>query len=196
MNDSKDSKEKDSFDYKPKYHEYDGIIEHDNPLPTWWLWTFFITIIFAFIYYIHYELGGGPTLKQELTVAMDQLEKSKAAGESAAPLETEDSLKEAFGKDGVVAAGAAVFKSKCVACHGEQLQGLIGPNLTDNFWIHGKGTRIDIVKVIREGVPDKGMPPWGPVLKKDEVYAVTAFILSKKGSNPPGAKAPQGVEYP
>lgn len=179
-----------------KFHEYDGIIEHDNPLPTWWLWTFFLTIIFAFLYFIHYEFAGGPTLKQELSVAMSQLEKEKAASEAASPMETEESLAAAFAKDGVVSAGQAVFASKCAACHGQELQGLIGPNLTDKFWIHGKGTRMDIVKVIRDGVPDKGMPPWGPVLKKEEVYSVAAFILSKKGSNPKGAKAPQGEEVP
>jgi cytochrome c oxidase cbb3-type subunit 3 len=149
---------------KEKFHEYDGIIEHDNPLPTWWLWTFFLTIIFAFIYFLHYEVANGPTLKA------------------------------AFSAEGIVNAGKAVFESKCTACHGQELQGLIGPNLTDKFWIHG-GNRMDIVKVIREGVSDKGMPPWGPILKKEEVYSVTAYILSKQGSNPAGAKAPEGQEF-
>lgn len=175
-----------------KYHEYDGIIEHDNPMPTWWLWIFFLTIIFSFIYYIHYELAGGPTLQQELTIAMEQLERQQSAALSSVPLETEDSLAAAFSKDGVLELGQGQFASKCAACHGPELQGLIGPNLTDKFWLHGKGTRMDLVKVIREGVPEKGMPPWGPVMKRDEIYAVTAFILSKKGSNPAGAKAPEG----
>lgn len=183
-------------DSKEKFHEYDGIIEHDNPLPMWWLWTFFLTIIFAFLYFLHYQLGGGATLQDELKTAMTQLEKQQATSVASAPMETEDTLKEAFSKDGVVNAGVAVFESKCASCHGQQLQGLIGPNLTDKFWIHGKGTRMDIVKVIREGVAEKGMPPWGPVLKKEEVYSVAAYILSKKGSNPPGAKAPQGEEVP
>ncbi|MFM6927161.1 MAG: cbb3-type cytochrome c oxidase N-terminal domain-containing protein [Bdellovibrio sp.] len=181
-------------DNNPKFHEYDGIIEHDNPLPTWWLWTFLITIIFAFLYYLHYELAGGPTLQQELKVAMEHLEKEKASVVATSPVETEDSLKAAFEKDGMLALGAEVFSGKCAACHGAQLQGQIGPNLTDNFWLHGKGSRLDLVKVIRDGVADKGMPPWGPVLKEKELYAVTALILSKHGSNPPGAKAPQGAE--
>lgn len=175
-----------------KFHEYDGIIEHDNPLPMWWLWTFLLTIIFAFIYYIHYELAGGPTLKDELKTALDEIEKTKAQATASAPMETEDSLAANFGKDGVINLGATQFSTKCASCHGQNLEGLIGPNLTDKFWINGKGTRMDIVKVIRDGVPDKGMPPWGPVLKKEELYAAAAFIISKKGSNPPGAKAPQG----
>ncbi|MEN0059689.1 MAG: cbb3-type cytochrome c oxidase N-terminal domain-containing protein [Bdellovibrio sp.] len=175
-----------------KFHEYDGIIEHDNPLPMWWLWTFFITIIFAFIYYIHYELAGGLTLQDELKIAMSELNKTKAAATSAAPMETEDSLMEAFSKNGVLAAGAAQFETKCASCHGQNLEGLIGPNLVDKYWIHGAGTRMDIVKVIREGVAEKGMPPWGPVMKRDEIYAAAAFILSKKGTNPQGGKEPQG----
>jgi cytochrome c oxidase cbb3-type subunit 3 len=177
---------------KQEFHEYDGIIEHNNPMPTWWLWMFFLTIIFSFIYIIHYEFAGGPTLKQELEVSMAELDKVKTASNSAAPLETEESLAAAFEKDGMIAKGQQEFATKCGSCHGNELQGLIGPNLTDKFWIHGKGTRMDIVKVIRDGVAEKGMPPWGPVMKRDEIYAVSAYILSKKGSNPAGPKEPQG----
>ncbi len=179
-------------DDKEKFHEYDGIIEHDNPLPTWWLWTFFLTIIFSFVYFIHYELGGGPTLSQELQVAMKEIEKIQSTASTQAPMETEESLKELFAKDGMLAVGAAQFTSKCAACHGNELQGTIGPNLADKFWLHGKGTRLDMLKVIREGVPEKGMPPWGPVMKREEIYAVTAYIISKKDSKPAGAKEPQG----
>jgi cytochrome c oxidase cbb3-type subunit 3 len=179
---------------KDKFHEYDGIIEHDNPLPTWWLWTFFITIIFGSIYYLHYQFGGGPNLQEELAVAMNELTAQKSAVVAQAPLETEDFLREEFSKKELLVKGEGTFVGKCAACHGQQLQGLIGPNLTDNYWIHGKATRMDLVKIIREGVPDKGMPPWGNVLPKDEVYAVASFILSKKGSMPANPKAPQGDE--
>jgi len=173
-----------------KHHVYDGIIEHDNPMPTWWLWTFFITIIFSFIYYIHYEFAGGQTLQQELAVAMAEIEKGKASAPQV--LETEESLAAAFGADGIAELGAAQFAQKCASCHGAEMQGLIGPNLVDKYWIHGQGTRLDIVKMVREGVADKGMPPWGPVMKKEEIYAVAAYILSKKGTTPGGSKEPQG----
>lgn len=179
--------------YKQLFHEYDGIIEHDNPLPTWWLWTFFLTIIFGSLYFLHYQFGGGITLQDELAIHMTALEKEKATMQASAPAETEDSLKEAFDKLDANA-GAAIFAGKCAACHGQELQGLIGPNLTDHFWIHGKGTRMDIVKVIREGAADKGMPPWGPVLKREELYSVTKYIMSKLDSKPAGAKPPQGEE--
>ena len=182
-------------DSEEKFHVYDGIVEHDNPLPTWWLWTFFLTIIFAFMYLLHYEVGGGPNLHTELEQAMQELERSQSSSVQSAPLETEETLMAAFAQQGVVDAGATQFTAKCASCHGPELGGLIGPNLVDSSWLHGKGTRLDILKVIREGVAEKGMPPWGPVMKKDEIYAVAAFILSKKGSQPAGAKPPQGEAY-
>lgn len=172
-------------------HTYDGIAECDNPMPGWWLWTFFLTVIFAFLYYIHYTSGSGMTLNEELAVAMKEIEQNKGRG----PVtnETEEMLVQAMSQVDVNGTGAQIYISKCAVCHGQALQGQIGPNLTDNFWIHGKGLRTDIVKVVRQGVLDKGMPSWDQLLSKEEVYAVTAFILSKKGSNPPNPKVPEGT---
>lgn len=173
-----------------KGHEYDGIKEFDNPLPGWWLVTFYATIIFAFIYVIHYEFGSGPTLAQELEVAMKEVQAAKPA--VTATVESEDDLMKQAQDPKVLAMGAEVFTGKCASCHGNELQGLIGPNLTDKFWIHGKGKISDIVTTVKTGVADKGMPPWDGVLKREEIVAVSSFILSKKGSNPPNPKAPQG----
>jgi cytochrome c oxidase cbb3-type subunit 3 len=171
-------------------HTYDGIHELNHPLPSWWLWSFFFTIIFSFLYYLHYEIAGGPSLKQELSVAMQEIQQNQA--HQPVVLETEESLTAAMRGSAVLTLGSTTFAAKCAACHGTNLQGQIGPNLTDKYWIHGKGRRTDIVKVIREGVADKGMPNWGQILSKEEVYAVAAFILSKKNSNPPNPKPPQG----
>lgn len=174
-------------------HDYDGIREYDNPLPTWWLWTFFLTIIFAFIYFVHYQFGGGATLQDELVVAMANLEKA-AAQHAPAITETEDQLAEAMKAPQMMELGATAYTGKCAACHGPELGGLIGPNLTDKFWINGKGTRLDIAHLIRKGVPEKGMPPWETLLSREEVYGLTAYILSKVGTTPANAKAPQGEE--
>ncbi len=182
-------------DNQPDSHEghvYDGIVENDNPLPGWWTWSFLIAIIFAFHYFIHYQIAGGPTLTDELNIAMKELEDRKAHAPQI--LETEESLLAEIKKPGAVELGAAQYAGKCAACHGEHLQGLIGPNLTDSFWIHGNGSTVDVIKVVREGVPAKGMPPWHGILKKDEMYGVVAFIRSKYGSQPAGAKEPQGIE--
>jgi cytochrome c oxidase cbb3-type subunit 3 len=176
-------------------HNYDGIKEFNNPLPGWWLVTFFGTIIFAFVYYVHYELGGGPSLNEELQMGLSRI---KQMGVSHAPqVAKEAALTEEFiaqfeSDPKNLTLGNQVYEGKCASCHGPQLQGLIGPNLTDEFWIHGQGTRLDIMKVISEGVADKGMPPWGPLLKKDEMLSLTALVHSKKGSSPPNPKLPQG----
>lgn len=177
-------------------HEYDGIKEFDNPLPNWWLVTFFGTIIFAFIYYVHYEIGGGPTLADELKLAMEQM---KSAATQAAPTnepaENEELLATLAQDQGAMKKGEEVYKGKCAACHGPELQGQIGPNLTDKFWIHGPPTRENILKVVRKGVADKGMPPWEAILSKTESQSVSSFLFTKIGSNPANPKAPQGTEY-
>ncbi|MGZ3723722.1 MAG: cbb3-type cytochrome c oxidase N-terminal domain-containing protein [Bdellovibrionales bacterium] len=171
-------------------HEYDGIKEYDNPLPTWWLVGFLMTIIFGFHYWLHYSIAGGPTqleeLKEDLSKIERQQEKSEGAKETEQALAAIASTVEAKSK------GEAVYGAKCAVCHGPQLQGLIGPNLTDDYWIHGKGKLTDIIATIREGVLDKGMPSWEHQLPKSDIQAVMAFVASRRGSNPPNPKAPQG----
>lgn len=171
-------------------HEYDGIQEYDNPLPNWWLMTFFGTIIFAFVYWLHYEIGDGPSLKTELDQAMVVLANQHA---QAPKTELSEGELQAKMKDpGLIAGATATFETKCAACHGKDLQGVVGPNLTDAFWLHGKGSAKDILEVVKKGVPEKGMPPWADLLSSDEAVGVVAYILSKQDSNPAQAKAPQG----
>lgn len=173
-------------------HDYDGIQELDNPLPMWWLWTFFGTIIFAFIYYIHYEFRAGPNLDEELAADMAAIEQVKTTAAAEAPKADFATI---LGDPNKIQAGAAVFTGKCASCHGDKGQGLVGPNLTDKSWIHGAKPE-EMLAVINKGVLDKGMPPWEGVLKADEIENVIAFIHSLKGTNPAGAKPPQGTEVP
>lgn len=174
-------------------HSYDGIRELDHVLPRWWLWLFYVTIVFAAWYVGYYMSGYGPSPRQELAVAMKEIEAMKPAQEpNAGGSGEEEKLLAAFKDAGKLKHGSEVFQGKCLACHGDKGQGLIGPNLTDDYWIHGKGTMKDVAAVVTTGVPDKGMPPWGPILTPDELTDVVAFIHSLHGSNPAGAKAPQG----
>lgn len=175
-------------------HNYDGIQEYNNPLPNWWLVTFYGTIIFSIFYFGYYSMGSGPSLAQELTVARQELEAMKPAPTQATGPESEDELAALMSKPESLAQGKEVFAAKCAACHLEAGQGLVGPNLTDNFWIHGKGTRQDILQVVRKGVVEKGMLAWETLLKPEEVIAVSGFVYSLKGTNPPNPKAPQGTE--
>ena len=89
-----------------------------------------------------------------------------------------------------VDAGHEIFKTFCVVCHMDQGQGNVGPNLTDDYWLHG-GRPMDIYKTITDGVPDKGMVAWGGQLGPARVQDVTAFVLSIKGTHVAG-KEPQG----
>lgn len=88
-------------------------------------------------------------------------------------------------------AGKAIFVKNCVQCHGAAGQGLIGPNLTDKYWIHPADFS-GIVKSIKYGYPAKGMISWRAFLKPEEILKVASYVKSLKGSNPPNAKAPQG----
>jgi cytochrome c oxidase cbb3-type subunit 3 len=171
-------------------HEYDGIRELDHPLPSWWLATFFITIIFGSLYFLHYFSGAGMTQEEELKEDMAAIEQQRKT--SAGKTETDEELARLGATAGVRERGQAVFAAKCAVCHGPELQGLIGPNLTDEFWIHGQGKLTDMIAVIRKGVLDKGMPSWESQLPLVDIQAVTVFVVSRQNTHPPNPKAPQG----
>lgn len=174
-------------------HNYDGIEEYDNPLPLWWLITFFATIIFSGIYWLHYESGAAPTQIEMLKSDLADIEKLKERHQHALmPTESEDVLAGMALNTETIESGKKIFSAKCIVCHGSNLEGQIGPNLVDNFWIHGRGKLTDIISVVRGGVAEKGMPSWLATLSDSEIKSVVAFVYSKYGSNPANAKAPQG----
>ena len=84
-----------------------------------------------------------------------------------------------------------IYTTRCFACHADKGAGLVGPNLTDDYWLHG-GKISDVRNVIINGVLEKGMLAWKDQLKADEINQITAFVWSLHGKNPPGAKAAQG----
>jgi cytochrome c oxidase cbb3-type subunit 3 len=173
-------------------HVYDGIEELDNRLPNWWLGTLYGTILFAIGYSAYYLVGNGPTLVREYERDRDEAlyaEYLKGGDKKKGP--TEEALLAIFKDDGRRKEGQGVFSSRCIACHGDHGQGGIGPNLTDEYWLHG-GRLVQIAGTITAGVAEKGMPPWGPILKDREVESVVAYIRSLKATHPAGAKAPQG----
>lgn len=176
-------------------HDYDGIRELDNSLPPWWKYGFYVTIVVAIIYMGYYHMGGnGPSSLKEYQNQMDQ-----AAMEIAAYQATQ---KDAVNEKNVVLldnqsdiqAGAATFQSLCVACHGTMAEGKVGPNLTDDYWKNG-GDIKDLFKTIKYGVKGTGMKSWKTDISASQIAQVASYILSLKGSNPPGAKAPEGSLY-
>ena len=175
---------------KIENHSYDGIEELDNPMPDWWMYLFFATIIFAFVYWVHYEFGGGLSSSAQLEQSLNQIKSLKKSG----PVFTEESLAAAVSEISL-SQGGQIFASKCAACHGPEGGGLIGPNLTDSSFLHGRGTRVDIAQLLVQGVLEKGMPAWADQLSPDELVQVTNLVFSMKGKNVSGGKPAQGTEY-
>lgn len=178
-------------------HDYDGIKELDNPLPGWWLGTFYIAIVFAAFYFTwHHIIGDGHLVQkayEKQWADMQAAELAKSAAQMASL--SDETLLKGSKDSAVVAAGKDKFTSTCSSCHGPDGGGLIGPNLTDAYWINGDGKPLSILKVIKEGVTAKGMPAWGPVLSQQDVSNVTSYIVSIQGSKPANPKAPQGEKY-
>lgn len=181
-------------------HEYDGIREFDNPLPRWWMWLFYGTIIFSVVYFPYY-LGWGPSSSQMYEEEMAAVKPAattpgpQAGGGNSPAASAVVVDASVVGNPQAIEAGRGIYQLNCLPCHGDKGQGLIGPNLTDRYWLHGNQFA-DLVAVITNGVPDKGMIAWKSTLNPEKTGQVTAFILSLRGSNPPNAKAPQGQEYP
>ena len=173
-------------------HEVDGIEEYDNKLPNWWLFTFYGAIMFAIGYWYDYHVGGfGDLPREALQAEVDKANAAEAERVKHAGAMTPEALVTLSKDKGTVAQGQQIFTATCAACHRADGGGNVGPNLTDEFWLHG-GSPEKIWKTINEGVPAKGMPPWGPQLGPDRIQAVTAYVLTLRNSNVPGGKAPQG----
>lgn len=171
-------------------HEYDGIEELDNPLPLWWLVIFIVTIYFAIFYYVHYTFMGGPSHEEQLKTAMEEILKNKSQVTVNA---NEGDLEKKSQSPESLASGKGIYATRCASCHREDGGGIVGPNLTDSFWIHGQGNGADIFQAVANGVLDKGMPAWKEMLKPSELSDVVAYVLSLRGKNVKG-KEPQGTE--
>lgn len=173
-------------------HAYDGIREYDNPLPGWWRAIFWASIVFAAGYWVWFHVGGwGRTpdakYRAELAMYADQRERREAAE---ARDVNEDALARNVLDHTLVERGKQIFGSRCVSCHADDGRGLIGPNLTDRYQLHGS-TRMDIFKTIRAGVPGTAMLAWGEQMSGADVVAVATFAVALRGKNIAG-KEPQG----
>lgn len=184
-------------------HEYDGIRELDNVLPPWWLWMFYATIAFSIIYLIHYHISPikalekigfvGPGVGQEelYKMEMEEAEKQKQAYLSQAASKINEENVTLLTDANELAKGKEIFTTNCVVCHGNQGQGGAGPNLTDEYWLYGCDIK-EVFKTIKYGVPAKGMIAWESQLSPLQIQQVASFVISLKGTNPSGAKEPQG----
>jgi cytochrome c oxidase cbb3-type subunit 3 len=173
-------------------HDYDGIKELDNNLPPWWKYGFYFTIVFAVVYLIHYHVTRTGDLQlveyeKEMTIAAAEIEAFKA---TQANLVDESNLM-AVTESARLESGKKVFMDNCKICHGEYGEGMVGPNLTDQYWKHGGGIK-EIYNTIKVGVAEKGMISWESQLTPAQRLDVSSYILTLQGTNPPNQKAPEG----
>jgi cytochrome c oxidase cbb3-type subunit 3 len=173
-------------------HEVDGIRELDNKLPRWWVWLFYLTIIFAPVYLVYYHvLRAGNLSAAEYRNEMKVGDAIKAAAIS--KFEGVIATLEPSKDPVVIASGKATFLSKCAPCHRPDAGGLVGPNLTDDYWIHGPKFS-DNAKTIWNGVKEKGMLAWKEQgMKPAEVIEVASYIYTLRGTKPPNPKPPENL---
>lgn len=176
-------------------HSYDGIVELDNHMPPWLANIFYITIAFGVIYFTYFSvLGLGQTqieeYEEELRIAAVQAEERAALA-----LSSIDETTVVFDSSApALASGKSIYDANCVACHASDGGGGVGPNLTDEYWIHG-GTINDIFTVVKYGVVEKGMIPWQDQLSPEDMQNVSSYILTLVGNTPANPKAPEGEKY-
>lgn len=169
-------------------HEYDNIRELDNNLPKWWVWLFIITIVWSVVYIFVFDvIKVAPYQQQEWKNEM------AAAGAVTpglpAPVAAADMV--ALTDQASLDAGKDIWDKQCKVCHLDGGQGLVGPNLCDEFSIHGCNYS-DVVNIIVVGAPEKGMISWKTQLSDVQINQVASFVMTLRGTTPPNPKAPQG----
>jgi cytochrome c oxidase cbb3-type subunit III len=170
-------------------HDYDGIKELDNKLPRWWVWLFNLTILFAVVYLGYYHvLGKGNSMATQYAKEMKvgQQLKQKALTEFEGSMASLQPSKD----PAVLAEGKDTFLKMCAPCHRPDGGGLVGPNLTDDYWVHGSNF-VDNLQTIWNGVPSKGMVTWKGTLKPSTIYAAGSYIYTLRGTKPPNPKPPE-----
>jgi len=176
-------------------HNYDGIQELDNALPPWWIYGFYLTIFVAVVYIYRYHVShDGASQQEEFVAEMQQGEEEKAAYLANSSNNVDENTVTFMTDAAEQAQGKEMFVKVCAACHLADGGGSVGPNLTDDYWLHGGGIK-DIFKSIKYGWQDKGMKSWKDDYSPKQIQQLASFVASLKGSHPATPKAPQGDIY-
>lgn len=174
-------------------HDYDGIRELDNSMPPWWLYSFYAAIAFSVVYmgiFVSSDtaLRQIPEYKAEMAAAQIAVEEYLATQADLVDETNAELLTDAA----ALARGEETYTTYCVACHAADGGGGVGPNLTDNYWIHGDGTIRPIFTTVKHGVPEKGMIAWKAQLSASQIHEVSSFVATLQGNTPAAPKEPQG----
>ncbi len=176
-------------------HSYDGIRELDNRLPPWWVWTFYITIFIGIAYlYVYHVSNIGISQHEEYVAEIAKGEKERVAfaARQKNAIDEKNLVEITDIKELEIA--QEIYLKRCSTCHGPDGQGGVGPNITDNYWIHG-GSISDIYSTIKYGVPQKGMIAWKEQLQPSTILKLASYIKTLQGTNPPNPKAREGELY-
>ncbi|HRH38595.1 MAG TPA: cbb3-type cytochrome c oxidase N-terminal domain-containing protein, partial [Flavobacteriales bacterium] len=174
------------------HHEYDGIRELDNVLPPWWLWLFYGSVIWSVVYLVNVHVTKSwPLQKEEYNAEMTQAKVDVDAYLATTKSQVDERNVVLLTEAGDLAQGASIFKQNCATCHGQLGEGTAGPNLTDDYWLHGGGIT-NVFTTVKYGVMGKAMKSWKDDLKPLEIQAVASYVLSLHGTNPPNPKAAEG----
>lgn len=169
-------------------HEYDGIRELDNDLPPWWKWLFIITIVFSIVYLERLWIFKSDSIIQEKEFQKEMAEAAEARAAMAAQNFELVLLTDAES----LASGKETWTKVCAVCHLVDGGGLVGPNMADNYWIHGNSVE-DMFNLVTEGVIEKGMIPYRDQLSPKQRLDVVSYIITEiVGSTPATPKAPEG----
>lgn len=174
-------------------HEYDGIRELDNRLPPWWLYGFYITIFLSVVYLWRYHVAySAPLSKEEFEISVKKADEEVKAYLASKGESVDENTVTVLTGEGDIAAGKTIFTAACVACHKDNGGGLVGPNLTDDYWLHG-GDIKSVFKTIKYGI--NAMPQWQTSYSNKQIAQVASYVRSLHGTNPPDAKAAEGTLY-
>lgn len=174
-------------------HEYDGIRELDNRLPPWWLYGFYVTILFGVVYLWRYHVAySAPLSRQEFEISVKNADEQVKAYLAKKGESIDENTVTVLTNPADLAEGKKIFIAACVACHKETGAGLVGPNLTDDYWLHG-GSINNVFKVIKYGF--NAMPQWQTSYSNKQIAQVASYVISLHGTNPPEAKGPEGTLY-
>jgi cytochrome c oxidase cbb3-type subunit 3 len=172
-------------------HDYDGIHELNNPTPPWWRYGFYCSILFAVVYLWRFQ--SAPTQVEELASAEAAAAEEKAEYLKLAANNIDEKSVKLLTDPADLATAQKLFSTNCAPCHGPQGQGVVGPNLTDDYWLHG-GKINEVFSTIKYGVADKGMKSWKDDFSPRQLAQLASYIKSIHGSNPLNPKEKQGIQ--
>lgn len=175
-------------------HDFDGIRELNNPTPPWWRYSFYCSIAFGVVYiWIYHISHSAPLQLEELAIAEAKAAEVQQAYLAHAANNIDEKSVKLLTDAGDISSGKKLYTTNCTACHGAEGQGMVGPNLTDNYWLHG-GQLNQVFSTIKYGVPEKGMKSWKDDFSPKQIAQLASFIRTLRGTNPPGGKEPQGAQ--